>query len=667
MSPISSAGAWALDARVTWRHRLDVPPVAMHAAPDDSFVLVADVFGTVRCLATDTGKVLWTRSYGMHSIHDVRATLAGAVVLLEEGRLLRLDQASGTEQWEAQVGALRSAFDATADGQLVALSCAVHEVNDGEVSIGAEVTLWDGEGKAAGSIRLDHGVTRLRFTSERGDLVCVSSEGHVSFLKDGKIARETQLGSTLQGLVTCLDGSLILTSAGTDGIHVLSASMQSLGVLDVCGPVEDVDVSEDGSSILVKERDGLIYLLDGRFRIRWRGRMDRPVLRVDLAGNGSFAYSAETTGEIQRFDFHPVELPAVKVEVPEETRALPEAAAFELQGPTVRPGLGRLAHLGGGDLVVLPRPDVAVICRREGRQVTLLSLPFAVSHATPDPARGRVALWSSGQLQVVSPQGSVLDVGGRAFSALAFSGDDLAVGTQEGHLRRLDGAGKERWNVRVGAAVLAVQACNSEDHLLALLADGSLVKVDGSGTVLANLEMGASVVAQPDVEGDGEALRGADGPKTGEVFWERYGRTFGLRMAPLGPLVFHGMGRILQLDPSLSVLSECHLKGEIRDVHPLGDGYLVLEAHRSAAVLDGSLKLLHRFPLGGVWAHAALGANGPVVFDADEEAVLLRGVDGTVLARTEVYPAPRAVTVSPEGNQGAALLDSRLLIFDLTG
>ena len=31
---------------MSWRFRLDVPPVSMHAAPDDSFLLVADVFGT---------------------------------------------------------------------------------------------------------------------------------------------------------------------------------------------------------------------------------------------------------------------------------------------------------------------------------------------------------------------------------------------------------------------------------------------------------------------------------------------------------------------------------------------------------------------------------------------------------------------------------------------
>jgi hypothetical protein len=52
-----------------------------------------------------------------------------------------------------------------------------------------------------------------------------------------------------------------------------------------------VDVSEDGSRVLVKERDGLVYLLDARFAPTWRGRMDRPVLRMDLAADGrSYVY-----------------------------------------------------------------------------------------------------------------------------------------------------------------------------------------------------------------------------------------------------------------------------------------------------------------------------------------------------------------------------------------
>lgn len=667
MHPTSSIGAWAVTAKEAWRYRLDVPPVAMHAAPDDSYLLVADVFGTVRCLETASGALRWERTFGMQNVHDVRATLAGATVLLEEGRLIRLDAADGADRWETQVGALRSGFDATADGALVATSAAVHEVREGEVIIGSEVSLWDAQGQATGAVRLGHAVTRLRFTSERGDLVCISPEGHVSFLKDTALARETQLGSTLEGLVTCLDGSLILTPAGTDGIHVLSAAMQSLGVLEVSGPVEDVDVSEDGSAILVKERDGLIYLMDGRFRLRWRGRMERPVLRVDLAGDGSFAYAAESTGEILRFDFRAEEHAAQEVAIPEGTPALAAPARIELEGAPVRAGLGRLAFLGGGALAVLSRPSQLLSCTAGATQATLERIGFSAAHATPDPASDRVALWSGRQITVRTAAAEAFTLRGKAFSTLAFLPEgDVAVGTAAGQILRIGADGAERFSARVGAAVLAVQPCETPGHLLVLCADGSLVRVGPDGAVLAAKELGASVVAQPDVVGKGEALEGAAAPRGGADFWDKYGRTFSLRATPWGPLVYHGMGRVLQLDDGLQVVAECHLGQELSDLQACGEGYLAVEAHGAAAMLDRALAVTARFALGSRRALPALGPEGAAILDATDEAVILRGLDGAVIRQAEVYPTPRALAVSPDGRRGAALLDTSLLVFDLT-
>ncbi|MDY0000523.1 MAG: PQQ-binding-like beta-propeller repeat protein [Polyangia bacterium] len=668
MSPTSSTGDWPLYAQAAWRHRLDVPPVAMHAAPDDSYLLVADVFGAVRSLDTASGQLRWERSFGMHSIHDVRATLAGAVVLLEEGRLVRLDSSTGATQWEAQVGALRSGFDATAEGGLVALSGAVHEIQGDEVRVGSEVTLWDKDGKPAGSTRLAHPVSRLRFTSSKGDLVCISPEGHVSFLKDGKVGRETQLGSSLQGLVTCLDGSLILTPAGTDGIHVLSATMHSLGVLEVSGPVEDVDVSEDGSSILVKERDGLIYLMDGRFRVRWRGRMERPLLRVDLAGDGSFAYAAEVTGDIHRFDFQAADSRRASLDVPPEAPTLSAALSFELEGSPVRQGLGRLGWLGDGAIAVLARPSQLLLCQPGQPKGRLVTLPFAAAHATPDPRSGRLALWSGRRLALATTGGALREVEGRAFSAVAFcTNGDLAVGSTSGQLRRLSASLEERWTARVGSAVLGVLPCASEDFLVVLCADGSLVKVDEQGRVVTTKELVASVLAQPDLVGDGEALEGAGAPRTDAGFWDRFGRTLAIRATPLGPLVFHGMGRVIQLDEGLSVLREAHLGLELADLRPAGDCYLAVGASGAALVLDPGLQPRGSFTLGSIGARPASRGSQTVIFDATEEAALLRSLDGAILRQAELYPAPRALAVSPDGARGATLLDTRLLVFDLDG
>jgi outer membrane protein assembly factor BamB len=663
MSLDSSKGAWAVDAGVSWRFRLDVPPVSMHAAPDDSFLLVADVFGTVRCLETASGEVRWERTFGMNNVHSVRATGDGTgTVLLEEGRLIRLDKA-GEDVWEASVGALRSAFDVSADGGLVALSAAVHEITDGEVKIGSKITLYDQGGKWLEDITLDHAVTRMRFTSERGDLVCTSPEGYVSFLKDRKLAKQTNLGSALDGLVSCLDGSLILMPAGGDGIHVLSAAMRSLGVLEVSGTVEDVDVSEDGSSILVKERDGLIYLLDGHFQMRWRGRVQRPVLRVDLASDGSHAFIAESTGQVVRMNFEPATAARPEAQAStDKPRSLVPSSEVELGGVPLRAGLGRVTFAGKA-VAVLPRPTQLLLVEDGATEPVQTDLDFHAAHATSDAASPRLALWSNRRLSLVDSEG-LSAVSDQSVAAVTFcKGGDLIVGTASGELHRYDNQGERRWSVRVGAGVIGAAQAPDDGPMVVLCADGCVSVVSADGMIQATRELAAPAMAHPDVvaeTADEDAAPGSDD------FWSHYGRAYQLVMSRLGPVLFHGGGRILRLDLQAEVAQEKHLGTELKAVHPMGDLLLAVEAQQQATVLDADLTVQTRFGLSSGDALAARLADTPVILDHSDEAVLLRDPEGHVVARHDVYPAPRALAVSSDGDRAAVVTDTKLLVFDLS-
>ncbi len=663
MSLDSSNGAWAVDANVSWRFRLDVPPVSMHAAPDDSFLLVADVFGTVRCLETASGEVRWERTFGMNNVHSVRASGDGTgTVLLEEGRLIRLDKA-GEDVWEASVGALRSAFDVSADGELIALSAAVHEINDGEVKIGSKITLYGEGGKWLEDITLDHAVTRMRFTSERGDLVCTSPEGYVSFLKDRKLAKQTNLGSALDGLVSCLDGSLILMPAGGDGIHVLSTAMRSLGVLDVSGTVEDVDVSEDGSSILVKERDGLIYLLDGHFQMRWRGRVQRPVLRVDLASDGSHAFIAESTGQVVRMDFEPAS--AARPEPwadTEEARSIEPVSEVELGGVPLRAGLGRMTFAGDA-VAVLPRPTQLLLVEDGATEPTHTDLDFHAAHATSDSARPRLALWSNRRLSLIDPKGSGA-VADQSVAAVCFcKGGDLIVGTASGELHRYDNQGERRWSVRVGAGAVGTAQAPDDGPVVVLCADGCVCVVDADGMIQATRELAAPSMADPDVVAE---TMDSEGPSEEQDFWSHYGRAYQLVMSRPGPVLYHGGGRVLRLDLQAEVAQETHLGAELKAVHPMGDLLLAVEASGQAVVLDADLKVQTRFSLSSIDALPAQLAGAPVILDHNEEAMLLRDLEGHVVAQHAVYPAPRALAVSANSARVAVVLDTKLLIFDLS-
>jgi len=635
----------------------------MHAAPDDSFLLVADVFGTVRCLETDSGEVRWERVFGMNNVHSVRASLDGTgTVLLEEGRLIRLDK-SGEDVWETSVGALRSAFDVSADGGLVALSAAVHEITDGNIKIGSKVTLYGDQGKWLADITLDHAVTRLRFTSERGDLVCASPEGFISFLKDRTLAKQTNLGSAVDGLVSCLDGSLILMPAGGDGIHVLSAAMQSLGVLEVSGTVEDIDVSEDGSTILVKERDGLIYLLDGHFQLRWRGRVRRPVLRVDLASDGSHAFIAESTGQVVRMEFKPGH--GARADAPADTagaRNLEPVKVVELGGAPLRAGLGRTT-CAGDTVAVLPRPTQLLIVGAGATELMKIELDFHAAHATSDATSPQLALWSNRRLSLVDgkDQRAVSEL---SVAAVTFCDNgDLVVGTASGEVHRYATPGEQRWSVRVGAGVIGVAQAPDGGPLVALCADGCVSVVDADGVIQATRELSAPAIAHPDVVADPTE----DDTVIGEQnFWSHYGRAYQLVMSSLGPVLYHGGGRVLLLDLRANVVKEVHLGAELKSVYPMGNRLLVVEPTGQAVVLAADLTVEARFALSSNEALAARLDGESVVLDHSDESVLLRDLAGHVVAHHAVYPPPRALAVSANGSRAAVVLDTKLLVFDLS-
>lgn len=290
---------------------------------------------------------------------------------------------------------------------------------------------------------------------------------------------------------------------------------------------------------------------------------------------------------------------------------------------------------------------------------------------TADPHRARVALWSGQHLLVLEAGGDRRSVIVEATSAVTFLADGgVAIGTAGGRVRLLSSdLEQERYAMPVGAGVAALAAFPGEEELVVLCADGTLRRLSGQGEVIATRDLARSSVANPDVvagSAGSDGLEGSSAPREDASFWTDFARAYRVLATPSGLIVFHGSGRILRLDPDLEAQAETRLDREILRVEPLGDGLLVIEGGAVATVLDAELGESARFALGSAQARTLHGAGGPMILDASEEAVWLRGPDGAILAEAPVYPAPRALAAGPDGQAAAVLLDTRILLFRLS-
>jgi hypothetical protein len=93
---------------------------------------------------------------------------------------------------------------------------------------------------------------------------------------------------------------------------------------------------------------------------------------------------------------------------------------------------------------------------------------------------------------------------------------------------------------------------------------------------------------------------------------------------------------------------------------------LYLESSGSSKDIAADLTVETRFELSSNDALAARLADAPVVLDCTDDSVLLRDLEGHVVAHHAVYPTPRALAVSPDGTRAAAVLDTKLLLYDLS-
>ncbi len=389
------------------------------------------------------------------------------------------------------------------------------------------------------------------------------------------------------------------------------------------------------------------------------------MLRVDLASDGSHAFIAESTGQVVRMDFAAAaDAPTAAPAKTDTTRAIEPVAEMELGGVPLRAGLGRTTCAGDA-LAVLPRPTQLLLVAAGATEPAITELDFHAAHATPDPANARLALWSNRRLTLVDAEGQSA-LSEQSVAAVTFcDGGDLVVGTASGELHRYNSAAERSWSVRVGAGVIGAAQAPDQGPIVVLCADGCVTVVGGDGMIQATRELSAPAMANADVvaetaEGDANA--------SDQDFWSHYGRAYQLVMSPLGPVLYHGGGRVLLLNLKGEVHRETHLSAELKAVYPMatGDKLLAVEATGKAAVLNAELEVDARFALSSTAALAARLGDTPVVLDHNEEYLLLRDLEGNVVAHHAVYPPPRALAVSPDGTRAAVVLDTKLRQFDFS-
>ena len=174
------------------------------------------------------------------------------------------------------------------------------------------VTLVSRYGKAAGRIETIQSIAHLCFIPDRPFMVGAAAFGMLAGVEiepsrtPGRLAPEVvwqdRLMSNVGRLAVSGDGSMILASCFTHGIQRFDLDGRNEGSYHLGGTVSHAVPDFPGRSIAAATLEGELAIMNSAGNVRWRTRLARPVIALEIDPLGRFLIHGDSTGEITRLD-----------------------------------------------------------------------------------------------------------------------------------------------------------------------------------------------------------------------------------------------------------------------------------------------------------------------------------------------------------------------------
>jgi hypothetical protein len=167
-------------------------------------------------------------------------------------------------------------------------------------------------GRAAGRLETIQPIAHLCFVPDRPFLVGAAAFGMVVGAEilasrsagrlEPEILWQDRLTSNVGRLTVSGDGSMVLTSCFTHGIQRFDLRGRNEGSYHLGGTVSHAVPDFPGRTIAVSTLEGELAIMNAAGNVRWRTRLPRPVIALEIDPLGRYLIFGHSTGEVVRLD-----------------------------------------------------------------------------------------------------------------------------------------------------------------------------------------------------------------------------------------------------------------------------------------------------------------------------------------------------------------------------
>jgi len=302
MAEASGRASTRLEPETAWTIVTDAPLKGLAFAREAARILAWDEGNQLYLLNAQGESLSYTRV--PHRITAGAISDEGSLIaLLGEGEDASLILLNGDLHVEVERPAPTEASFLTIDphGRYIAIGSRV-----------GAVTFLNRFGRAAGRLETIQPVAHLCFLADRPFLVGAAAFGmlvgveimasRTSARLEPVIAWQDRLLSNVGRLTVSGDGAMVLASCFTHGIQRFDLKGRNEGSYHLGGTVSHAVPDFPGRTIAAGTLEGELALINSAGNVRWRTRLARPAIALEVDPLGRYVLYGHSTGEIVRLD-----------------------------------------------------------------------------------------------------------------------------------------------------------------------------------------------------------------------------------------------------------------------------------------------------------------------------------------------------------------------------